>query len=65
MAEAGIWPHDSAHSSILIHGDHLYINTCNGVDNTHRKIRAPAAPDLIVLDKKTGKLVARENEGDR
>jgi len=31
-AEAGIWPHDAAHSSILIHGDHLYLNTGNGVD---------------------------------
>ncbi len=63
VAEAGIWPHDSAHCSILIHGDHLYINTGNGVDKTHHKVRAPAAPGLIVLDKKTGKLIARENEG--
>jgi len=33
------------------------------VDNTHRKIRRPDAPSLVVLDKATGRLVAREGEG--
>ena len=60
--EAGIWPHDGSHSSILIHGRFLYLNTGTGVDNTHRKIRTPDAPSLIVLDKVTGKLVARDRE---
>src|SRR5437660_2870541 len=59
---AGIWPHDGAHSSILIHGDYLYLNTATGVDNTHKRIRAPDAPSLVVLDKKTGRLVARDYE---
>ena len=58
----GIWCHDGAHSSILIHGDHLYVNTGTGVDNTHRLIRRPDAPGLIVVDKKTGKYLAREDE---
>ena len=53
---AGIWSHDAAHSSILIHGDHLYLNTGTGVDNTHRHIRTPDAPSLVVLDKRTGRL---------
>ena len=48
---AGIWPHDGAHSSILIRGDHLYVNTATGVDNTHKRIRAPNAPSLAVIDK--------------
>jgi outer membrane protein assembly factor BamB len=59
---AGIWSHDAAHSSILIHGDYLYLNTGTGVDNTHRRIRAPDAPSLVVLDKHTGRLLARDNE---
>ena len=62
VAGAGIWPHDGAHSSILIHGDHLYLNTGTGVDNTHRKIRTPDAPSLVVLDKRTGRLLARDRE---
>ena len=59
---AGIWPHDGAHSSILIHGDYLYLNTATGVDNTHKRVRAPDAPSLVVLDKRTGRLVARDEE---
>jgi outer membrane protein assembly factor BamB len=61
-AGAGIWSHDAAHSGILIHGDCLYLNTGTGVDNTHRRIRTPEAPSLIVLDKRTGRLLARDNE---
>ena len=60
--EAGIWSHDSAHSSILIDGNYLYVNSGTGVDNTHRKIRTPDAPSLVVLDKRTGRFVARDNE---
>lgn len=60
---AGIWPHDGAHSSILVRGDHLYLNTGTGVDNTHKAILTPEAPSLIVLDKHTGKYLAREREG--
>jgi outer membrane protein assembly factor BamB len=59
---AGIWSHDAAHSSILIHGDYLYLNSGTGVDNTHRHIRTPEAPSLVVLDKRTGRLLARDNE---
>ena len=62
VKDVGVWPHDGAHSSVLIDGDYLYLNTGTGVDNTHRAIRSPDAPSLIVLDKKTGRLVARDDE---
>lgn len=64
---AGIWSHDAAHSGILIHGNHLYLNTGNGVDNTHRRVRRPEAPGLVVLDKRSGRLLARErtSKGER
>ncbi|MEN6577167.1 MAG: PQQ-binding-like beta-propeller repeat protein [Phycisphaerales bacterium] len=61
--QAGTWPHDGAHGSILIDGEFLYVNTSNGVDNTHRVIRRPEGPSLIVLDKETGRLLARDGEG--
>ncbi len=61
-SQAGIYPHDGAHVSILLDGRFLYLNTGNGVDNTHRQIRAPDAPSLIVLDKETGRLVAKDDE---
>jgi outer membrane protein assembly factor BamB len=61
-SEVGIWPHDGAHSSVVIDGDYLYLNTATGVDNTHKRVRAPDAPSLVVLDKRTGRLVARDDE---
>jgi len=62
IKECGVRQHDSAHCSILLHGRFLYINTSNGLDDAHRTVPAPDAPSLIVLDKITGKLVARDNE---
>lgn len=59
-AEAGIRTHDQVHGSILVDGNLLYVNSCNGVDSTHRKILTPDAPSLVVLDKRTGRIVARE-----
>lgn len=61
--QAGTHPHDAAHASILLDGDLLYVNTSNAVDNTHRHIRFPQGPSLIVLDKNTGRLLARDHEG--
>jgi len=61
--DAGVHQHDAAHASILLHGRFLYLNTSNGVDSTHRAIAAPEAPALVVFDKETGRLLAREAEG--
>ncbi len=58
----GVYPHDSAHSSVLVDGPYLYVNTCNGVDNTHKVIQRPDAPSLIVLEKATGRVVAQDGE---
>ena len=62
VSGVGIHPHDSAHASILIQGDLLYLNSSNGQDNTHHKIRAVDAPSLVVLGKATGRLVAKDAE---
>ncbi|MFZ2642634.1 MAG: PQQ-binding-like beta-propeller repeat protein [Verrucomicrobiia bacterium] len=62
VKDCGVRQHDSAHASILLHGRFLYVNTSNGVDDTHKGIASPDAPSLIVLDKTTGRLVARDNE---
>jgi outer membrane protein assembly factor BamB len=60
--ELGLCPHDSPHASILIDGDFLYLNTCNGVNYKHLETTGINAPALIALDKKTGRLVAKDNE---
>jgi hypothetical protein len=62
LAETGVHQHDSAHASPLIHGPFLYVNTSNGLNDQHNAMVAPEAPSLIVLDKATGRLLARERE---
>lgn len=62
IRECGVRQHDSAHGSIMIHGNNLYVNTSNGVDDSHKIINAPDAPSLVVVDKRTSKLVARDEE---
>ncbi len=61
-AAVDTYPHDGAHASILVDGPYLYLNTGNGVDNTHKVLRKPDAPSLIVLDKAAGRLVAQDGE---
>jgi outer membrane protein assembly factor BamB len=56
-------PHNAANCSVLIRGDLLYVSTSAGVEWTHRHVVHPEAPSVIVLDKRTGKLVARDDFG--
>lgn len=60
--ELGVCPHDVASSSVLIVGDMLYAATSNGVEKSHERVVAPLAPSLIVLDKRTGRLLATDDE---
>lgn len=60
---AGVRPHDSAHCSILLDGQYLYVNTSNGLTNKHDRVDKPEAPSLVVVDKQSGRLVACDREG--
>jgi len=60
---AGVRPHDSCEASILIDGPNLYLNTNNGLNSKHNAVEKREAPCLIIVDKATGKLLAREREG--
>lgn len=62
IEELPVWPQDAANCSILVHGDFLYVCTSNGVDRSHERLPYPLSPSLIVLDKKTGRLVAQDDE---
>jgi outer membrane protein assembly factor BamB len=62
IEELGVCPHDAASCSVLIDGDMLYAGTSNGVDEPHKKAISPLAPSLIVLDKRTGRLLATDDE---
>ena len=65
----GSRPSDACNGSPLIDGDLLYVTTANGVDriievpieeDAARRCFAPNAPTLIVLDKRTGRFLARD-----
>ncbi len=64
----GVFPCDACNGSPLIDGDFLYVQTSNGIDHNmdpfkekDRKMPAPNAPNLIVLDKNTGRLLATDD----
>lgn len=61
--ELGVFPHNISASSPLIFGDRIVVATANGVDWGHTYIPNPKAPCMVMLDKKTGTLVAEENAG--
>ena len=61
--QLGVCPHDVASCSFLVEGGFVYLVTSNGVDAEHVKCLSPDAPSFIVLDAKTGRLVAKDNEG--
>jgi outer membrane protein assembly factor BamB len=64
----GVFPCDAANGSPVIDGDFLYVTTSNGIDHNmeavkekNRKMPAPNAPNVIVLDKRTGRLLATDD----
>lgn len=66
--ELGVRPSDAANGSPQVDGDFLYVPTSNGVDREvrvpyadDRKTPAPDAPNMIVLDKRTGRLLATDD----
>ncbi len=62
IKQADVVPHDVCGSSPVVLGDYVYACTSNGLDGRHRRVANPKAPSLVVLHKKTGKLIAVEAE---
>jgi len=62
ISELNIYPHDVAGSVLLLDGDLIYACSGHGVLGDHISVANQKAPSLIVFNKKTGKLVARDDE---
>lgn len=60
--DLGVFPHNLATSSPVIHKDWIYILTSNGVDEAHLEIPAPRAPCFICVNKNTGEVKWENNE---
>ena len=57
MGRLGVSQHNMASCSPLCAGDILFINTSNGVDESHINLPAPNAPSFIAMDRNTGKVL--------
>ncbi len=62
--ELSVAPHDIASCTVLIDGDVLYLSTSNGLGKKNpAEALMPDAPAFIAVDKRTGRLLAVEDEG--
>lgn len=62
IEEYGVFPHNLATSSPVVHGDLVFILTSNGVAENHIDVPSPRAPCFIAVNKKTGELVWEHNQ---
>ncbi len=60
MRELTTSQHNMCSCSVTSDGDLLFVNTSNGVDESHVNIPSPNAASFICLDKNTGELVWKD-----
>jgi outer membrane protein assembly factor BamB len=64
--ELGVSPHQASASSPLVVDDLVFVVTGHGVDFHTRKVRNPAAPSFIAVDRKSGKVAWKDSSpGER
>ncbi|HUG70881.1 MAG TPA: PQQ-binding-like beta-propeller repeat protein [Pirellulaceae bacterium] len=56
MAELSVSQHNMCSCSVTALGDILFVNTSNGLDETHINLPQPNAPSFIAMDKTTGEV---------
>ena len=55
--EMGVSQHNMASCSVTSYGDLLFVNTSNGLDESHINLPAPSAPSFICMNKNTGEVL--------
>jgi outer membrane protein assembly factor BamB len=55
--DLGVFPHNMAATSPLIVGDLIFVNTSNGVDESHSNIPSPRSPSFLAVNRKTGEIL--------
>jgi outer membrane protein assembly factor BamB len=61
MDELGVFPHNLATSSPLVHGDLVFLLTSNGVDEAHLELPSPRSPSFLAVNKQTGEIAWEDN----
>ncbi len=57
MTDLGVSQHNMCACSVTSYGDLLFVNTSNGLDETHRSLPSPDAPSFICMDKNSGEVL--------
>lgn len=57
MEKLGVSQHNMCSCSVTVVGDVVYVNTSNGMDESHINLPAPNAPSFIALDKNTAEVL--------
>ena len=57
MSELNVSQHNMCSCSVTALGDILFVNTSNGVDESHKNIPSVNAPSFIAMDKNTGEVL--------
>ncbi len=63
--DLGVFPHNMAATSPLVAGDLLFVNTSNGVDESHINIPSPRSPSFLALNRHTGAIVWEDRSPGR
>ena len=61
IRELKAFPHNASLCSPLVIEDLVFVITGNGVDEEHIKVPHPEAPSFIAVDRKSGKVVWKDN----
>lgn len=59
--DLGVFPHNMPATSPVIVGDMIFVNTSNGVDESHVNIPSPRSPSFLAVNRLTGKVVWEDN----
>ena len=57
MRELEVSQHNMCSCSVTSHGDILFVNTSNGLDESHINLPSPDAPSFIAMNKHTGEVL--------
>lgn len=57
MGELGVSQHNMCSCSVTCLGDIMFVNTSNGLDESHINLPAPNAPSFMAMNRDTGKVL--------
>lgn len=63
--DLGVFPHNLAATSPLVVGDMLFVNTSNGVDESHINVPSPRSPSFLALDRRSGEILWEDRSPGR